>query len=111
MATQTKTQRKAAGQKAAATRKRNAAKRSRSAQKAAETRARAELNTLQSVALKGQEAGQRAVDVSVGAALQARDRVAGAVKPIVDSTERKRFQRNAERTIRGVKRRGAKLRS
>jgi hypothetical protein len=110
MATQTQAQRKSAAQKAVATRRRKAAQRSQSAQKAAETRARAELNTLQSLAIRGQEAGQKAVDVTVGAALEARDRVVGAVKPITDSRERTRLRRNVQRSFRTAQRRGATAR-
>ena len=83
MATQTQTQRKATAQKAAATRRRNAANRSRSAKKAAETRAQAELNTLQVVQLQA----ERAALVPVGAALTARDAVVDAVKPYVAGRE------------------------
>ena len=83
MATQTQTQRKATAQKAAATRRRNAANRSRSAKKAAETRAQAELNTLQVVQLQA----ERAALVPVGAALTARDAVVEAVKPYVAGRE------------------------
>lgn len=110
MATQTQNQRKAAAQKAAATRRRNAANRKRSAQKAAETRAKGELNAVQSVALQGQEIGQRAIDFSLGAALETRDRVTGAIRPITSATERRRLGRNARSTLRSLRRRGAQAR-
>lgn len=110
MATQTTTQRKATGQKAAATRRRNAAKRSRSARKAAETRAQAERNTLQSLAYKGQEFGQRAVDLTVGAAAQTGDRVNEATKAVTTTTGRDRLRRNVRASVRDAQRRGARAR-
>lgn len=110
MATQTTTQRKAAGHKAAATRKRNAAKRSRSAQKAAETRAQAEANALQSLALKGQEFGQRAVDLAVGAAAETRDRVGEVAKRVTTRGGRDRFGRDVRGSVRTAQRRGARVR-
>ena len=108
--TQTKTQRKSTAQKAAATRRRNAAKRSRSAQKAAETRARGEINALQSLAYKGQDAGQKAVDVTVGAVAQTGERITGAVKPITSSTDRDRLTRRVRSSVRDAQRRGARAR-
>jgi len=110
MPTQTQTQRKAAAQKAAATRKRQEAQRKRSAKKAAETRARAERNALQSLAYRGQDIGQRAVDVTVGAAAQTRDRVAGAVKPVTSKTERQRLTSSAKASVKDAQRRGARVR-
>ena len=110
MATQTQTQRKAAAQKGAATRRRKAAQRKRSAQKAAETRARAQENTLKSLAYKGQDIGQRAVDVTVGAAAEARDRVAGAVRPVRNRTERNRLTGRVRSSVRDAQRRGARVR-
>ena len=63
MATQTETQRRAAAQKAAATRRENEAKRRRSARKAAETRARAQQSRLKAVGLQA----ERVADTAVGA--------------------------------------------
>ena len=110
MATQTTTQRKATAQKAAATRRRNAAKRSRSARQAAETRAAAQRNSLQSLAYKGQEIGQRAVDLTVGAAAQTGDRVTEATKSVTTATGRDRLRRNVRGSIRDAQRRGARTR-
>jgi hypothetical protein len=110
MATQTQTQRKATAQKAAATRRRNEAQRKRSAKKAAETRAQAEKNTLQSLAYKGQDIGQRAVDLTVGAAAETRDRVADAVKPVTSKAERRRLTSSAKTSVRDAQRRGARVR-
>jgi hypothetical protein len=110
MATQTTTQRKATGQKAAATRRRNAAKRSRSARKAAETRAEAQKNTLQSLAYRGQEIGQRAVDLTVGAAAQTGDRVNEATRSVTTATGRDRLRRNVRTSVRDAQRRGARAR-
>ena len=110
MATQTTTTRKAAGQKAAATRKRNAAKRSRSARKAAETRAQAEANALQSLAFKGQEISQRAVDLTVGAAVETRDRIDDARQSVTTRTGRDRLTRRVRGSVRTAQRRGAKVR-
>ena len=107
MATQTETQRKATAQKAAATRRRNAANRSQSARKAAETRAKAELNALQAV----QAQAERAVLIPVGAALTARDVVVEATKPYVAGREsaEKEIERVAGRVqtnLRKFERRG-----
>ena len=110
MATQTTTTRKAAGQKAAATRKRNAAKRSRSARKGAETRARAEANAIQSLAYRGQEFGERAIDLTVGAAVEARDRVDDARQSVTSRTGRDRLTRRVRGSVRMAQRRGAKVR-
>ena len=110
MATQTQTQRKASAQKAAATRRRKAAQRSQSAKKAAETRARAEENTLKSLAYKGQDISQRAVDVTVGAAAEARDRVVGAVRPVTHRTDRDRLRGRVRTSVRDAQRRGARVR-
>jgi hypothetical protein len=110
MPAQTEAQRKATAQKAAATRRRNAANRKRSAQKAAETRAKAEMNAAQALAREGQSVGQRALDLSVGAALEVRDRVVGAARPIADASERRRVRRSFDSTVRRAQRRGAKAR-
>jgi hypothetical protein len=113
MATQTTTTRKGAGKKAAATRKRNAAKRSRSARKAAETRAKGEANAIQAVAFRGTEIGQRAVDLTVGAAAEARDRVGEAtdrVTTLRTRTGRDRLTRRVRGTLRTAQRRGTKVR-
>jgi hypothetical protein len=110
MATQTTTQRKATAQKAAATRRRNAAKRSRSARRAAETRAEAQRNSLQSLAYKGQELGQRAVDVTVGAAAQTGDRVSEATRSVTTSQGRDRLTRDVRASLRDVQRRGTRAR-
>ena len=110
MATQAETQRKAAAQKAAATRKRNEAKRSQAARKAAATRARAQANTLKSAGYQA----QRALDTSIGAAITARERVAGAAKPLTSSQDRKRKTRelreSATTQLRQSERRGAAAR-
>jgi hypothetical protein len=110
MATQTTNTRKAAGQKAAATRKRNAAKRSRSARKAAETRARAEANAIQSLAFRGQEIGQRAVDLTFGAAAETRDRLDDARQSVTSRTGRDRLTRRVRGSVKSAQRRGAKVR-
>src|ERR671918_1431789 len=86
MATQTETQRKAAAQKAAATRKTNEAKRRRSAQKAAETRARAQQSRLKAAGLQA----QRVADTAVGAAVSGGEKVADTIKPFRSQTEARR---------------------
>jgi hypothetical protein len=110
MAAQTETDRKAAAQKAAATRKRNQAKRSQAARKAAATRARAQASAVKAA---GYEA-QRALDTSIGAAITARDRVVDAARPLTKSQERKRKVRDlrdsAETMVRKAERRGASAR-
>lgn len=110
MPTQTEAERKAAAQKAAATRKRNEAKRSQAARKAAQTRARAQASRLKAA---GYEA-QRAVDTSIGAAVAARDRVADAARPLTRSQERKRAVRNIREStsdrLRKAEQRGATAR-
>lgn len=110
MATQSTTQRKAAGQKAAATRRRKAAQRSRSARKAAETRARAEANAFQSLALRGQEIGERAVDLTVGAAVETRDRIAGATRKVTTTGGRDRLGRSLRGSLKSAQGRGTKVR-
>jgi hypothetical protein len=112
MATQTQTQRKATAQKAAATRRRNAAQRSQSAKKAAQTRAQAELNTLQVVQLQA----ERAALVPVGAALTARDAVVEAVKPYIAGREsaEKELERVGKRVqvnLKKFERRGSTARN
>ena len=77
MATQTETQRRAAAQKAPATRKANEAKRRRSARTAAEARARAEQSRLKVAGL----GAQRIADAAVGAAVSGGEKLAGAVRP------------------------------
>jgi hypothetical protein len=77
MAQQTRTQRQAAAKKAAATRKQTAAKRS---------------------------VAERALLIPVGAALEARDRLAETVRTYADprrlATELNRFERRGERALR-----------
>ena len=126
MATQTRTQRQAAAKKAAATRKRNSAKQSRgtakasarrtamsarntgraartTAEQAARTTARrtsAERTRLGAVARQA----ERAILIPVGAALEARDRVAATVRTYSDSrlTRRQlnRFERRGATALR-----------
>jgi hypothetical protein len=135
MAAQTKTQRRAAAKKAAATRKRNSAKQSGGAAKTSARRAgssaqdtgravrttaeqaaratahRAEAETTRLGAVAHQ--AERAVLIPVGAALEARDRVTNTVRTYSDTRltreELNRFeQRGAEalgRTRRTVERR------
>src|SRR5688500_1879497 len=109
MATTTEQRSRAtAGQKAAATRKRNAAKRSQAARKAAATRADAERNYVEALALQA----ERAVLIPVGAALVARDSVVETAKGFQTRTgverELKRFERRGNtarnRALREFKR-------
>ena len=107
MATQTESQRKAAAQKAAATRRANAARRSRSAKKAAETRARQQLNLLQSAGLQAGRAG----DVAIGAALHARDGVVDTARRLNDPrAEWPRLRGRVDTSARRFERRGAQVR-
>jgi hypothetical protein len=131
MATQTRTARQAAGEKAAPTRKRNAAKRSATGTKAsarqttnaARGTARAARSTAQqSARTAGRRAdeassrlraltrqAERAVLIPVGAALEARDAVIGTVRIYSDRRTAKRrldrFERRGERAIRRNRRR------
>jgi hypothetical protein len=130
MATQTSTQRKAAGKKAAATRKRNAAARQarttrasanrraatargtgRRATRTAATRVDAETTRIDGLAYQA----ERAVLVPVGAALTARDTVLDAAKPFrsVQGTEReiKKFERRGVRARRDAQRRVKRTRT
>ena len=127
MATQTKTQRQAAGKKAAATRKRNAAKQSSgttkasarrtagsaqgtarnvraTAKQAARTtakRADAEATRLEAVARQA----ERAVLIPVGAVLEARDRVTETARTLSDrELTRKELNRFEERGAGALKR-------
>src|SRR5829696_722744 len=99
MATQTETQRKVAGQKAAATRKQNEAKRRRSAQKAAETRARAQQSRLKAAGLQA----QRVADTAVGAAVSSGEKVAETLKPLRSQAEARsdRFNRRGRTSSAG----------
>jgi hypothetical protein len=107
MATQTENQRKAAAQKAAATRRQNAANRSRSARKAAETRARRQLNLVQAAGLQAERAG----DVALGAVLTARDNVVDGARKLGDpSQEWKRLRERVDTSTRRFERRGAQVR-
>jgi hypothetical protein len=110
IATQTETQRKAAAQKGAATRRRNAAQRSRSARKAAETRARAQASTLKSFGWQA----QRVADTAVGAAVTAGEKAADTVKPLRSqagvSRQISRLRRRAATNLRKAERRGASAR-
>lgn len=110
MATQTETQRRAAAQKAAATRKENEARRSRSAKKAAETRARAQENRLKAVGWQA----QRVADTAVGTAVTAGEKLAESLKPLRSQAEArrevKRLQGRATTNLRKVERRGATAR-
>lgn len=112
MAPQTEQERKAAAQKAAATRKRKAAKRSQSAKKAAATRAQAEVNTIQSL----QAQAERVVLIPVGAALTARDAVVDVVSPYTESRESatkelNKLQGKLETSLKQYERRGATARN
>jgi hypothetical protein len=123
MATQTQTQRSAAGKKAAATRKRNTARRSASStrsltQSAASsaasttsTRAQAEVKGIEALALQA----ERAVLIPVGAALIARDNVLENVKPFTSRTTAEReinkLQRRVATNLRKFERRGTTARN
>jgi hypothetical protein len=126
MATQTTTERKAAGSKAAATRKRNAAKRSATRTKAsarqttdaaqntasaarttasrashtAERRAEAAASGFEALARQA----ERAVLIPVGAALEARDAAISTVRTYADRRtarrELNRFERRGEKALR-----------
>jgi hypothetical protein len=126
MATQTTTERKGAGSKAAATRKRNAAKRSATRTKAsarqttnaaqstasaarttatrathtAERRAEAAGSGLEALARRA----ERAVLIPVGAALEARDAAIRTVRTYADRRtarrELNRFERRGEKALR-----------
>jgi hypothetical protein len=110
IATQTETQRRAAAQKAAATRRQNAAKRSRSAQKAAETRARAQASRLKALGWQA----QRVADTAVGAAVSGGEKVVDTVKPLRSSADLRRevsrLRRRGTVNLRKVERRGATAR-
>jgi hypothetical protein len=108
MATQTQAQRKAAGQKAAATRKRRAADRSRAARRAAETRARAQASSLKAVGWQA----TRAADTAVGATLLAAESALEAVRPTAKGPRQRltRARQRFSRGLRGVERRGATAR-
>jgi hypothetical protein len=131
MATQTRTARQAAGNKAAATRKRNAAKRSarttkssakqttnaarstaraagstaKQATRTAERRAEAATSGLQVFARQT----ERALLIPVGAALEARDAAISTVRTYsarrTAKTELDRFERRGERALRRNRRR------
>jgi hypothetical protein len=126
MAPQTKTQRQAAAQKAAATRKRNTAAQTSGRAKAsarrtagsAETTGRAARTTAKQAGEATSQRGaaeatrlqaaarraQRAVYVPVGALLEARDSVAGTVRTYTDPRRARRqfdrFERRGERALR-----------
>ncbi|MGI8460227.1 MAG: hypothetical protein ACR2OC_01135 [Solirubrobacterales bacterium] len=68
------------------------------------------MNALQSVALRGQEIGTRAVDLTVGAVAQTGERVSAAVKPVTSATERNKLGRSLRTSVRGAQRRGARVR-
>jgi hypothetical protein len=106
MAAQTETQRKAAAQKGAATRKRNEAKRRQAARKAAATRARAQASRLKAA---GYEA-QRALDTSVGAAVVAGEGLRDAARTVTDSQERRRATAGVRKAVRDAERRGSRVR-
>jgi len=131
MATQTKTSRQAAGNKAAATRKRNAAKQSSARTRAsarhtadaahntaqaarstatqathtAERRADAAASRLEALARQA----ERAVLIPVGAALEARDAAIGTVRTYADRRAAKRefdrFELRGEKALRRNQRR------
>jgi hypothetical protein len=133
MATQTRTARQAAGNKAAATRKRNAAKRSarttkasakqtsnaasstahaarstaKQAARTAERRAEVATSGLQVFARQA----ERALLIPVGAALEARDSAVSAVRTFADRRtarlELDRFERRGETALRRSRRRFA----
>jgi hypothetical protein len=112
MATQTNTQtefkRKAAARKGQATRLRNEAKQKRSFAETARTRTKAETNTLLAASY---EAG-RALDTTLGAAVTARDAVAGTVQPLGDPGKAiSRVRAEAADTLHRFERKGAKTRS
>jgi len=112
MATQTSTQtefkRKAAARKGQATRLRNEAKQKNSFADSARTRTKAETNTLLAASY---EAG-RAVDTTLGAAVTARDAVAGTVKPLGDPGQAiSRVRAEASGTLARLERKGAQTRS
>jgi hypothetical protein len=127
MANETTTQRQAAGNKAAATRKRNAAKRSSTRTKASATQtrnaARSTARAAHSTASQaGRTAGRRAdaatssfealvrqaeramVLIPVGAALEARDAAVSTARTFMDRgsarSEFKRFERRGEKALR-----------
>lgn len=105
--TPTETARKAAAQKAVATRRRNEAKRSQSAKRAAETRARAQMSSLRRAALQA----ERAADTALGAVLSAwgsvRDIVTRARAP---SRELERAREGVDDQIQRAERRGGAAR-
>jgi hypothetical protein len=111
MATQTNTQtelkRKAAARKGQATRFRNAASHDGSFAEAARTRTRAETNRLMAASF---EAG-RALDVSLGAAVTARDTVVDVVRPLGDPGRAvSRLREDAAQTLNRLERRGERTR-
>jgi hypothetical protein len=106
MATQTNTQtelkRKAAARRGQATRFRNASQDGSFAE-AARARTRAETNRLRAASF---EAG-RALDVSLGAAVTARDTVVDVVRPLGDPARAvSRLREDAARTVNRLERRG-----
>jgi hypothetical protein len=125
MATQSTTARQAAGQKAAATRKRNAAKRSATGTKASarQTTGAARSTAKQSARTAGRSAGaansslkaltrqaeRSLVLIPVGAALEARDAVLSTVRIYADRRsarrELDRLERRGEQAIRRNRRR------
>jgi hypothetical protein len=123
MATETKTQREAAGNKAAATRKRNTAKRSATRAKASATQTRsAARSTARAARSTATEANRRAdaatssfealvrqaeramVLIPVGAALEARDAAVNTVRtytqPRSARLEFNRFERRGEKALK-----------
>jgi hypothetical protein len=105
--TQTELKRKATARKGQATRHRNAADRDGSFADAARVRTRAETNRLKAASF---EAG-RAFHASLGAAVTARDTVAGAVRPLGDPGRVvSRLREDAAQTFTRLERRGERTR-
>jgi hypothetical protein len=105
--TQTELKRKAAARKGQATRSRNAAGRDWSFADTARARTRAETNRLRAASF---EAG-RAFDVSLGAAVTARDAVVDAVRPLGDPGGAvSRLREDAAQTFGRLERRGERTR-
>jgi hypothetical protein len=105
--TPTETARKAAAQKAVATRRRNEAKRSQSAKRAAETRARAQMSSLRRAALQAERAADTALGAVVSAWEGVRDVVTRARAP---SREFERAREGVNNEIQKAERRGGAAR-
>jgi hypothetical protein len=104
---QTEFKRRAAARKGLATRLRNAARQNGSFADLARARSRAEANRLLATSF---EAG-RALDVSIGAAITARETLADVVRPLGDPTGTvSRLHDDAARTLSRLERRGEKTR-